>query len=183
MNRITPHSFQYPRFDIYWDYLKTIVGLTIGSGGLIFGLDNTFSRLSFSAIIIVFVFFGLQSIRRHKTVVTLSEKGLIITAFRTEHMAWKDINNIELRYYGRPVKDKDPDHKPKGTLNLKLTSKRQKINLDSKLYGFKYLVWCATLVASEYKAPLDPSTVGNMLDIGLDPKGGSEMPDTAVAGF
>ncbi len=183
MPQITPQSFKYPLFDIYLDYLKTAFGLSIGLGGLIYGLNNTFSQICFSAILIIFILFGFHSLRRHKTCVTVDSEQVEITDFKQRKILFKNIENIELRYYGRPVKDKDNDQKPKGVLHLVLKDKEQKITLDSNLYGFRYLVWSAILFAKECNLPLDPSTIGNMLDIGLDPEGSSEMPDPKMSGI
>ena len=183
MDKITPHTFRYPLFDIYWDYAKTLFGLAIGAGGLIYGSENIISLLFFGTIIVIFCFFGLQSYRRHKSFVTVDPNGLKFTSWKQESISWKTIKNIELRYFGRPIKDKESDQKPKGTLHLTLKNDDQKITLESNLYGFRYLVWCATQVAKEYNAPLDQITVGNMLDIGLDPDGDSEMPDPQISGL
>ncbi|WP_419903206.1 hypothetical protein [Kiloniella sp.] len=183
MDKIVSHTLRYPLFDIYWDYAKTSFGLLIGAGGVIYGSDNLISILFFGAILIIFSFFGLQSYQRHKSLVKVDQEGLSFTSWKQKEISWKSINNIELRYFGRPIKDKDRDQKPKGVLHLTLKTQEEKITIDSSLYGFRYLVWCATQAAKEYKAPLDPGTVGNMLDIGLDPDGDSEMPDPHTAGI
>ncbi len=183
MNNITPHTLRYPLFDIYWDYAKTAFGLLIGTGGLIYGGSNLISLLFFGAILVIFCFFGFQSYQRHKSSVVVDTDGLAFTAWTQKSIPWKSIKNIELRYFGRPIKDRRSDQKPKGVLHLTLKNDDEKITIDSSLYGFRYLVWCATKAAKEYKAPLDPGTVGNMLDIGLDPDGDSEMPDPHTAGL
>ncbi|KLN60844.1 hypothetical protein WH96_10290 [Kiloniella spongiae] len=183
MPQIAPQSFKYPLFDIYLDYLKTVFGLTIGLGGLIYGLNNTFSQICFGAILVIFIVFGFHSFRRHRTHVNLDSEQVEITDFRKRKVQFKDIENIELRYYGRPVKDKDSDQKPKGVLHLTLKSREQKLTFDSNLYGFRYLVWSVILFAKESNLPLDPGTIGNMLDIGLDPEGSSEMPDPKMSGI
>ncbi len=183
MPQITPQSFKYPLFDVYLDYLKTAFGLSIGLGGLVYGLNNTFSQICFSAILIIFIIFGFHSLRRHRIRVILDNELVEITDFKKRKLLFKDIKNIELRYYGRPVKDKENDQKPKGVLHLVLKNAEQKLTFDSNLYGFKYLVWATILFAKEYNLPLDPSTIGNMLDIGLDPEGSSEMPDPKMSGI
>ncbi len=183
MDKISSHSLHYPLFDIYWDYAKTIVGLTIGVGGLVYGLGNLISILFFGSVVAIFCFFGFQSYKRHKSLVKVDKEGVRFKSWSQQEISWKSIKNIELRYFGRPAKEKDDNQKPKGILHLVIKNDDQKITVDSSLYGFRYLVWCAILAVKEYKAPLDPGTVGNMLDIGLDPEGDSEMPDPLIPGF
>ena len=195
METVTPQTLRYPLFDIIWDYLKALTGVLIGITGLFYGAENLFSQILFGSIFLLFGFYGIQNYKQQITRILIDQEGVEIRAFSRHKLRWNDIEEIDLRYYGRPSKKTEAtaeterekqlssSRKEKGILRLVLKGKNGKISCDSGLYGFRYLVWCSTQIVKHHKPLLDPHTVGNMLDMGFDPEGQSRKPDTLESGF
>ena len=82
---------------------------------------------------------------------------------------------LKLRYYGR----RRPRNRESsgGFMQLTLKGADTSVTLESSLEGFEYIAWRAAKAARENGVGLDPTSVGNLLELGIDADEDGPAPD------
>jgi len=172
---------RYPSRALVGDWLRTVCGLAIGLGALLFVPWTTWILLIFGAISLLFGWFGLRTLERQLQQIGLSEQGLAVRDWRQRLLPWAMQQELRLRFYGtrrqhRRMQESDPTG---GFLELKLAAGNQRLVLDSALPGFALIAWRAAKAHRDCGRSFDPVTAGNLLTLGIDPDKDTPPPELA----
>lgn len=173
----------YPSRVLVGDWLRTLCGLAIGLGVLIFVPWTLWILLIFGALTLLFGYFGLRTLERQLQRIAFGEEGLIVQDWRRRLIPWSELSQLRLRFYGtrrqhrRMKEGEDPTG---GFLEMRLAGGRTRVTFDSALPGFALLAWRAARAARERRLGLDPVTAGNLLTLGVDPDQDTSPPEMAA---
>ncbi len=154
-------SYRYPTRAVMRDYLLSGTGLALFLPPLALMNLPLVTALIFSAVGGLFLIFGLQVYRRHRTRIELSDDGLcVIPGGRA--LPWNGLSNLVLSYF--TVRREGE----RGWMELKLVSEAQSLRLDSRLEGFSEIAASAARAAVHNGLDLDPATRANLEALGVD---------------
>ncbi len=156
-------SYRYSTRAILRDYLLSGVGLALFLPPVVFMSLPLVTNLLFAALAGLFLIFGLQSYRRHRTRVELSDDGILI-APAGRALRWRALSKLVLSYFN--VRREGSN----GWMELKLVSGGQSVRLDSRLEGFTEVAACAARAAQDNGVELDQATVTNLAALGIHAK-------------
>lgn len=173
----------YPSRALVGDWLRTACGLAIGLGALLFVPWTLWILLIFGGITLLFGYFGLRTLERQLQRVAFGEEGLIVRDWRRRLIAWPELSQLRLRFYGTRRQQrrlKDGEDTSGGFLELRLAGGRTRVTFDSALPGFALLAWRAAQAARDGGLGFDPVTAGNLLTLGVDPDQDTSPPEMAA---
>lgn len=158
--------FRYPTRTLLGDYMRAGVGLIVGVGVLLSVPPSPAIVVVFGGLTALFLVFAARTVHRQVVEVAVSNEAICAAGLRTRVVAWEDLDRLKLRYYGTRRQRQDRDGS--GFMQLTLAGGRESVTLESTLEGFEYVAWRAAKAARENGVSLDPTSAGNLLDIGLD---------------
>jgi len=170
------HVLRYPPGTLVGDYLRAGAGIGVGLCVLAINPVSWPLGLIFGGLTGMFGAFGLRTAQRHLTKVGVDRSGLARAAFGTREIPWDELHQVKLRYFGTKRQQRSEG----GFYQLKLAGAGTRMTFESNLDGFDYLVWRAAKAARENRRSVDPTTAGNLLDLGIDADG-EQTPPAAVA--
>lgn len=153
---------RYPTSVVMRDYLLS------GAGVAVFFLPVALLNLPlvplvvFSALGALFLIFGIQVYRRHRTRIDLTDDGLSVAPGDRE-LHWDALSRLALSYF---AVRRDGG---RGWMELKLSSEGQSIRLDSRMQGFSEIAACAARAAGDNGLALDAATLANLAALGIEP--------------
>ena len=154
-------SYRYPNRAVMRDYLLSGAGLALFLPPLALMELPLVTVLIFSAVGGLFLIFGLQVYRRHRTRIQLSDHGLcVIPGGRA--LPWNGLSHLVLSYFA--VRRDGV----RGWMELKLVCEAQSLCLDSRLEGFSEIAAYAARAAARNGLDLDPATLANLEALGIE---------------
>ena len=158
--------FRYPTKSLIGDYVRSGIGLSVGLGVLVSAPPSTTIIIIFGAFTALFLVFGVRTVQRNILRVAVTKEELCSAGFGTRVMRWKALDRFKLRYFGsRRQRTRESSG---GFMQLTLKAADASVTLESSIDGFEYIVWCAAKAARENGVALDPTSAGNLLELGID---------------
>lgn len=166
--------YRHPPRRLVGDYLRAAFGLAITVTVLV-SLDETVSVVGaiFLLLSVLFLLFGLRTVRQHILEVALNEEGVFTKVFQTTALPWSELSYLRLRFFGTRREHKSGSG---GHMQLTLKGDGQKLSFDSTIEGFEDILWHAARAARQNGLGIDPSTAGNMLSLGIEPDKDTRRP-------
>lgn len=153
---------RYPTRVVMRDYLLSGAGLAVFFLPVALLNLPPIPRIVLSALGALFLIFGLQVYRRHRTRIELTDDGLSVAPGDRE-LHWNALSRLALSYF---AVRRDGE---RGWMELKLSSETQSIRLDSRMQGFSEIAACAARAAGDNGLALDAATLANLAALGIDP--------------
>lgn len=157
---------RYPPRALLGDYVRSAVGLAVGLGVLFTVPPSLVIVVVFGGITALFLVFGARTARRHVTQIAVTNDEICAASFGTRVLPWTALDGLKLRYYGTRRQRAREDGG--GFMQLTLTGAGTSVTVESSLDGFEYVAWCAARAARDNRISLDPTSAGNLLDLGID---------------
>ncbi len=167
--------FRYPVKSVLGDYVRAGIGLSVGLGVLVSVPSSPVILLVFGGLSAVFGVFGLRTVRRHVTEISVGDTGIRSQGLGTQVLPWHDLETLKLRYYGSRRQRARGDGE--GFMQLTLRGAGASFTLESSVDGFEYIAWRAAKAARDNRVSLDPTSAGNLLDLGVDADVEQSAPD------
>lgn len=173
--------YRYPVKSVIGDYLRAAAGLILALGVLLSGPLPWFVTLIFVALTLLFLIFGLRTLQRQFLEVWLDERGIATQVRPTKgqdsegyfprRLAWHDLTEVKLRYFGSRRKLQKGEGGGGGFMQLTLSSSsnpKTSMSFESSLDGFAAITERAAQAARSINLGIDPATAGNLLTLGID---------------
>jgi hypothetical protein len=158
--------FRYPLRSLLGDYIRSAVGILVGAGVLLSVQPSPAIILIFGGLTALFLMFGWRTLKRHIMQIAVTNEEICSSAFGTRVLPWGAIERLKLRYYG--TRRRQRGESGSGFMQLTLKGGNASMTLESSIDGFEYIAWHAAKAAREKGISLDPTSAGNLLDIGID---------------
>jgi hypothetical protein len=169
--------YRYPVRSLIGDYVRSAVGLAVGIGALISAPSHPAILIIFGGLTVLFLVFGLRTVRRQILKVAVTGEAICGSGFGTRVVSWDTLERLKLSYFG--TRRQRSSESGGGFMQLTLTGSGATIRLESSIEGFEEIARRAARAARENGVSLDPSSAGNLLDLGIDID--AEQPNTAAA--
>jgi hypothetical protein len=173
--------YRYPPRALVGDYIRSVGGTAFGLLILVSNPGSPWILGIFGVLTAAFAVFGLRALRQHITQVAVTPEGVFVKDIGSRGLPWSRLEEVKLRFYG--TRRQRAADKPEGSGFLQLTlrgrgveGERRKLVFDSALLGFKDVAWHAARAARDNALPLDATTAGNLLDIGVEADSDSPRP-------
>lgn len=153
---------RYPLRAVMRDYIYAGLGIAVFLPPVALMSLPLLTDVIFASVGALFVLFGAQNVRRHRTRVEITDEGLRI-APGNRLLLWRDLEKLALSYFS--VR-RDGES---GWMELKLVGDRRSERFDSRLDGFDELAVRAAKAACRNGVALDRATTENLAAIGIDP--------------
>lgn len=158
--------FRYPLRSLIGDYLRAGIGLLVGLGVLASTPDSVTVNVIFAALTALFLGFAYRTLQRHLLQIAVSNEEICSSGISTRELPWRMLGEIKLRYYGtRRQRHREAGG---GFMQLTLKGAGASLTLESSIEGFEYIAWRAAKAARENGVGLDPTSAGNLLELGID---------------
>ena len=158
---------RYPTRTLLGDYIRAAAGLAVAMAVLLSVPPSPIIVAVFGAVAVLFLLFGAKTLHRQITRVTLSDREIRSTSLAPRALPWPALEQLKLRYYG-PRRQRDRGDTGTGFMELTLKGGGASMTLESSLVDFEYIAWRAARAARENGVSLDPTSAGNLLDLGID---------------
>lgn len=175
-------ELRYPPKSLTADWLRTLCGLGIGLGMLLFTPLSWWTGIVFGAISLLFLYFGRRTLEKQLQRVAIGEEGILIRDLGERVIRWSELEDLRLRFYGsrrQHRKLKAGEEMSSGFMELTLRSGKTRVKFDSTLEGFALVAWRSARAARDQDLRLDPASAGNLLDIEVDPDQDTTPPEMA----
>ena len=159
-------TYRYPPSAILGDYLRAATGLAVGIGVLATVAISTVILIVFGGLTVIFLLFGLRTLQRHLTEITLNQDGIFRSDLYSQTLRWQDLQQLRLRYFGTHRQHRNGGS---GFMQLSLKGKGRRMKIESDLEGFEDVTRLAAAAARTNGVSLDPASAGNLLAMGIDP--------------
>ena len=159
-------TYRYPPSAILGDYLRAATGLAVGIGVLATVAISTLILIVFGGLTVIFLLFGLRTLQRHLTEITLNQDGIFRSDLYSQTLSWQDLQQLRLRYFGTHRQHRNGSG---GFMQLSLKGKGRRMKIESDLEGFEDVTRLAAAAARTNGVSLDPASAGNLLAMGIDP--------------
>jgi len=170
-----PSLHRYPTRAIAIEYFYSVIGMALTFGPLALTTPLPAITAILAALGTLFLVFGVRTVIRHNTVFKLSEAGIAMLGLRRAEIRWEGLNQLGLSYFSTK-RDKSG-----GWMQLRLKGDGASMRIDSSIEGFVDLVTAAIHAARAKELELEPTTLQNLVAIGLHiPAPRAEQPDGAV---
>ena len=168
--------YRYPVRSLIGDYIRSAVGLAVGIGALVSTPPHPVILIVFGGLTVLFLVFGLRTVERQILKVAVTGEAIRNSGFGTRAVNWDALERLKLSYFGTRRQRKSEGRG--GFMVLTLRGSGTTIRLESSIEGFEEIARRAARAARENGISLDPSSAGNLLDLGIDIDTG--QPDTAA---
>lgn len=168
--------YRYPPGKLMGDYVRAGVGLSVGLGVLATVPPSPAIVLVFGGISALFGVFGLRTVKRHVTEISVGDAGIRADGLGTVILSWPDLEFLRLRYFG--TRRQRTRGEGEGFMQLTLRGGGTKLTLESSVEGFEYITWRAAKAARDKGLSLDPASAGNLLNLGIDADVEQPPPET-----
>ncbi len=151
----------YPASAVAGDYLRSAGGLALTGAPLVLVPTPPAVTGILLAAAGIFLMYGVVSLRRQLTRIEISEAGIHVRGSWFGDVAWRELTSLRLRYYSTR-RDRTG-----GWMQLTLVSGKRRLNVDSRATNFHLIVTRAAAVACDNRLSLDPTTVSNLVAMGV----------------
>jgi hypothetical protein len=164
-------QYRYPAAELRGDYIRAGFGIALTALPLIATWGDLYAGLILSALMAVFVIFGLRTWLRQMSVYEVGEDGItrigwarnglsILGAGRVS-LPWREVERVKLAFYSTR-RDRS-----KGWMHLKITGGSHKLGIDSIIEGFDDIAARSASAAASNGVQLSESTLRNFAALGL----------------
>ncbi len=154
-------ELRYLASSIWADLARAAGGLALSLVPLAAGGPPWPVSLGLLALAALFAVFLVQSWRRGRSLVRLSEDGVaLLSGGGARQLAWRDLGHLRLRWFG-------PRRRGAGWLDLELrgSGSGERLSFTSGLAGFEQLLERAVLAADRNGVELEPVTRANLAEV------------------
>lgn len=151
---MTTHT--YPLIAVLGDYSRAAMGIAISIVPVVIIEGKPIVTFLFGVMIVVFVFFGLRTVRRHMTRIEVSDEGIAVHQPSRKGFAWDELDHLRVKFFSTHRKKKT------GWFQVTLGGAGHRISIDSKITGFRDLVDRAARVAAANGVELDETSAANL---------------------
>ena len=142
---------RYPPRAVLLDYLYAGLGLAASGGPAAWVLG---------ALAALFAVYGVRTVLRHRTWLSVSEEGITVHGLLRRHLPWEALTRCTLGYYSTRR------NRDRGWMQLTLKAGRRKVRIDSQIEGFERIVHHAASAAAAHGIALDHTTRENLRALG-----------------
>ena len=166
------NSYRYPIGTLVADYLRAAAGVFLPLALMIFTELLPLFFYIMCALVLLFAFYGLRTIRRQSTVIIVDGDGIRqegpLGGVFDRSGRWSEVADFHLRYYSTRRDGKE------GWMQLVLrgAGKGSAIRMDSHLPGFDDIVAKVYAAAQQRGLSMEPATAANLAHLGLGEDGG-----------
>jgi hypothetical protein len=153
-------SFAYPARALAADYARASAGLAFGGVALFLPMHWSLTLASAAAAILL-LGFGVRTVLRQASRITLDEMGIAVEGPVGRRIHWDRLDHLKLRYY---TTRRDRKH---GWMELQLRG-GDRIGIESQIEGFHTIVAAAAHAAAARHLALDPSTQANLAALDIE---------------
>jgi len=157
--------YRYPRRALIGDYVRAAAGLGVGLGVLFTAPPAPAIVAVFGSITLLFLVFGLRTVQRQLVRVAITSDGIWAAGLISRSILWRALDRLTLRYYGTRRQQREGSG---GFLQLTLRGGGTSVRLESSIEGFDEIVRQAAIAAQTNGVSVDPTSAGNLLDLGVD---------------
>ncbi len=172
-------TFRYPLRSLIGDYLRAAVGLAVGLGVLASAPESVTVIVIFGSLTALFIGFAYRTMQRHLLRVAVTNEEICSHGLGTRELSWPSLQQLKLSYYGTR-RQRGREHSG-GFMQLTLKGADASMTLESSIGGFEYIAWRAAKAARENGVSLDPTSAGNLLDLGIDADEDKPAPEIKAA--
>ena len=161
-------QLRYPPRVLYGDYLRSGAGLFVGLGVLLAVPPSLPVVAIFGSLAALFAVFGLRTLHRHSLRIAVTDEAIACRGAVTKLIPWNQLAAMKLRYFGsrrstwRPLGG--------GFMQLTLKGPAAAMTFESSIEGFDWLAGRAAAAMRARGLALDPATVSNLIELGIDPR-------------
>lgn len=157
--------YRYPRRALIGDYVRAAAGLGVGLGVLISVPPAPAIVVVFGGITLLFLVFALRTLQRQLVQVEITSDGILAAGLISRSVPWRTLDRLTLRYYGSRRQQREGSG---GFWQLTLRGGSTSVRLESSIEGFDEIVRQAAIAAQANGVSIDPTSAGNLLDLGVD---------------
>ncbi len=145
--------------------MRAVIGMLV-TGPLLIGASAV--PVAFVIALVVFLMFlgfVLQTLWRQFTVITVEERGLIVSGPWVRRMAWGDIRKVRLKYFSTKKS------RTEGWMEMILQGDgRRKLRIGSNLEGFDEVATAVARNVEAHGVVIDEISVENFNGLGIETK-------------
>lgn len=154
-------TYSYTTSQMLKDYSRVGTGMALTAIPLFLPNLSTVLEILFSAVFLLFGYYGIATIRRHTSRIHVTEQYLSLQGLGVTSINWRDIKSLKLAYYSTMQGG------GKGWMQLSVLGGFQRITIDSRLDGFPKIVQLAANGARVNGLALDLITIDNLVALGI----------------
>ena len=155
-------GYRYPIKSLGGDYMRAGLGMAVIALPLIGASSVPVVFVILVALFLMFLGFGLQTLSRHMTMITLEPDRLLVFGLRRKQIKWEEIVGVGLKYYSTK-KDRGS-----GWMELTVKTPSSQTKIDSSLDGFNEIAAKVAGVAEENGTKIDEDSIENFAAIGVE---------------
>lgn len=155
-------EYRYPTRALLRDYLGAVIGLTVFGAPALFVKLSSVMFVLLGGLGLLFAVFALRTFLRQTSRVQVDEAGIRVTGPVSQQLAWKDVEDVRLRFYSTWRDRKS------GWMQLGVKGKGTAIRIDQAIDGFQQLAGTSFAMAMREGITPDAATIQNAEALGLD---------------
>ncbi len=161
----------YPLSRLWPDYLRSVGGLVICLGLLLFAAPQSVIFVLLAGLSLLLAWLGAATLWRQQIEIELDASGVVRFGRwglgRRLVIPWPEVRGVTLRYYSTR-RDRS-----EGWLQVAIEGHRGTLRADSDLAGFSHLVAQAIAAAGQAGIALNPATLQNATRLSADMRPGA----------
>ncbi len=147
---------RYPPRAVLLDYLYSGLGLLFTVGPMAGTAPSGPAAWVLSVLAALFAVYGVRTLLRHRTWLSVSEEGIRVHGVLRRHLPWERLTRCTLGYYSTRR------NRDRGWMQLTLKAGRRSLRIDSQIEGFEKIVHRAARAADAHGIALDNTTRENL---------------------
>lgn len=145
------------------DYFGAVIGLTVFGAPALFVQLSSVMFLLLGGLGLLFAVFALRTLIRQRSRFLIDETGIRVTGPIRKQVAWKDVEEVRLRFYSTWRDRKS------GWMQLGVKGKGAAIRIDQAIDGFGQIARITFAMAAKEGVTLDAATMQNAEALKLEP--------------
>jgi hypothetical protein len=155
---------RYPVRALVGDYCRAAVVVAIGCAVLLSVPRAPVIIGIFGGLTLLFLIFGLRTAQRHIMQVAITNEAIGTRDVTAKSLPWNRLERLKLRFYGTRKQLSGGG----GFMQLTLKGSGTSMTFESSIDSFTLLAWRAAKAARDNRISVDPTSAGNLLDLGID---------------
>ena len=156
-------SHRYPPRAVLLDYFYSGLGLLFTVGPMASTTPSGPAAWILSALAALFAVYGVRTVLRHRTWLSVSEDGITVHGILRRHLPWERLTRCTLGFYSTRR------NRDRGWMQLTLKAGRRSLRIDSQIEGFERIVRRAARAAAAHGIALDNTTQENLRALEIVP--------------
>jgi hypothetical protein len=155
---------RYPASSLIGDYCRAGVVVAVGCAVLLSVPRAPAIIVIFGGLTLLFLIFGLRTAQRHIMQVAITNEAIGTRDVVAKSLPWDKLERLKLRFYGTRKQLSGGG----GFMQLTLKGDGTSMSFESSIDSFTLIAWRAAKAARENRISVDPTSAGNLLDLGID---------------